>query len=112
MTPSFPTRRSSDLCIGHVIPLQADAHAGQHRIADGLRIVAAQHRFDAHRAPLALAGERPQRAAAVAGEGEAAMRLEIGRSEEHTSELQSLMRISYDVFSLKKKKHKTKQKTN
>src|SRR3546814_9793515 len=29
------------------------------------------------------------------------------RSEEHTSELQSLMRISYAVFCLKKKKRKT-----
>src|SRR3546814_1281544 len=29
----------------------------------------------------------------------------IGRSEEHTSELQSLMRISYAVFCLKKKTH-------
>src|SRR3546814_7416061 len=29
-----------------------------------------------------------------------------GRSDEHTSELQSLMRISYAVFCLKKKKHK------
>src|SRR3546814_2577899 len=29
------------------------------------------------------------------------------RSEEHTSELQSLMRISYAVFSLKKKKNTT-----
>src|SRR3546814_4228060 len=28
----------------------------------------------------------------------------MGRSEEHTSELQSLMRISYAVFCLKKKK--------
>src|SRR3546814_10882463 len=28
---------------------------------------------------------------------------EVGRSEEHTSELQSLMRISYAVFCLKKK---------
>src|SRR3546814_10200020 len=28
------------------------------------------------------------------------------RSEEHTSELQSLMRLSYAVFCLKKKKHK------
>src|SRR3546814_5570927 len=28
----------------------------------------------------------------------------VVRSEEHTSELQSLMRISYDVFCLKKKK--------
>src|SRR3546814_7610751 len=31
---------------------------------------------------------------------------EAFRSEEHTSELQSLMRISYAVFCLKKKKHK------
>src|SRR3546814_5816750 len=31
----------------------------------------------------------------------------LNRSEEHTSELQSLMRISYDVFCLKKKKHNT-----
>src|SRR3546814_5394577 len=31
----------------------------------------------------------------------------VGRSEEHTSELQSLMRISYAVFCLKKKKQKT-----
>src|SRR3546814_8908239 len=34
---------------------------------------------------------------------EAALRA-AGRSEEHTSELQSLMRISYAVFCLKKKK--------
>src|SRR3546814_2944852 len=34
------------------------------------------------------------------------------RSEEHTSELQSLMRISYAVFCLKKKKtHKTTKST-
>src|SRR3546814_4896870 len=31
----------------------------------------------------------------------------ILRSEEHTSELQSLMRTSYAVFCLKKNKHKT-----
>src|SRR3546814_6919574 len=40
------------------------------------------------------------------------IKLSIGRpsrSEEHTSELQSLMRISYAVFCLKKKK---KQRTN
>src|SRR3546814_6109452 len=30
----------------------------------------------------------------------------VGRSEEHTSELQSLMRISYAVFCLKKKNRK------
>src|SRR3546814_3807146 len=34
--------------------------------------------------------------------------IELARSEEHTSELQSLMRSSYAVFCLKKKnKHKT-----
>src|SRR3546814_1319284 len=37
---------------------------------------------------------------APAGEADGA-----GRSEEHTSELQSLMRISYAVFCLKKKKY-------
>src|SRR3546814_10271491 len=33
------------------------------------------------------------------------------RSEEHTSELQSLMRISYAVFCLKKKKKKETKRT-
>src|SRR3546814_7347416 len=32
------------------------------------------------------------------------------RSEEHTSELQSLMRISYAVFCLKKKKQRNRKK--
>src|SRR3546814_969387 len=32
-----------------------------------------------------------------------AIQIPFGRSEEHTSELQSLMRISYAVFCLKKK---------
>src|SRR3546814_10458578 len=55
-----------------------------------------------HRAGLAHAGERllarqpAVRPAARAGRGQ-------DRSEEHTSELQSLMRISYAVFCLKKK---------
>src|SRR3546814_10059118 len=36
----------------------------------------------------------------------------LWRSEEHTSELQSLMRISYAVFCLKKKKYTQRQYTN
>src|SRR3546814_12342262 len=36
----------------------------------------------------------------------------INRSEEHTSELQSLMRISYAVFCLKKKNKNTKNRTH
>src|SRR3546814_1956056 len=48
--------------------------------------------------------------AALAARGLAAagfhggLELPLGRSEEHTSELQSLMRISYAVFCLNKKK--------
>src|SRR3546814_1555351 len=43
-------------------------------------------------------GQEVVRVAVVAGPAE-----QHGRSEEHTSELQSLMRISYAVFCLKKK---------
>src|SRR3546814_4078025 len=39
-----------------------------------------------------------------------AMGSKANRSEEHTSELQSLMRISYAVFCLKKKRQKQHQK--
>src|SRR3546814_7600406 len=46
------------------------------------------------------------RASAEAREGVAAF---LERSEEHTSELQSLMRISYAVFCLKKKKITTER---
>src|SRR3546814_1603098 len=45
----------------------------------------------------------PEDVAAITAQAYAEM-LET-RSEEHTSELQSLMRISYAVFCLKKKKH-------
>src|SRR3546814_975311 len=44
-------------------------------------------------------GERPLRSRSVPEHPKSK------RSEEHTSELQSLMRISYAVFCLKKKKH-------
>src|SRR3546814_12796134 len=51
---------------------------------------------------------RPERDARGAGQGGEVdqqvglFAVSLGRSEEHTSELQSLMRISYDVFCLKK----------
>src|SRR3546814_5046223 len=44
------------------------------------------------------------------GEGTTAI-LRLPRSEEHTSELQSLMRISYAVFCLKKKNLRTNNST-
>src|SRR3546814_3316815 len=46
--------------------------------------------------------EHPDAVAAL--EVDVARRRDLQRSEEHTSELQSLMRISYAVFCLKKKK--------
>src|SRR3546814_4007661 len=60
-----------------------------------------------------LAGEE-RRAVAGAGAGSLALDARARgrgavRSEEHTSELQSLMRISYAVFCLKKKRSEHKQ---
>src|SRR3546814_8794427 len=53
-----------------------------------------------------MIGEIPLIALHVPGHTPADMAYIIGRSEEHTSELQSLMRISYAVFCLKTKKKK------
>src|SRR3546814_2747936 len=61
----------------------------------------------------ALAAGVPRAKIVFAGVGKTARELAAGldagilqfRSEEHTSELQSLMRISYAVFCLKKKKN-------
>src|SRR3546814_4257803 len=78
------------------------------------RRLARRHRIDptplvVRDQPAQLARHRPQPGVM------AQLRLErcVGdaRSEEHTSELQSLMRISYAVFCLKKKKYKHNQNT-
>src|SRR3546814_2280009 len=61
----------------------------------------------APQAPTPAASTTAPAAAATAGQvDEAAAKAVVAhyRSEEHTSELQSLMRISYAVFCLKKKK--------
>src|SRR3546814_4894078 len=51
--------------------------------------------------------DRTRRGVALTPAGMAALPPARERSEEHTSELQSLMRISYAVFCLKKKKEQT-----
>src|SRR3546814_3973200 len=62
---------------------------------------------DDYRAKWGLPKEYPMVAPAYA-EKRRELAISIGlRSEEHTSELQSLMRISYAVFCLKKKIHQT-----
>src|SRR3546814_7117740 len=78
-------------------------HAGLFRYRIALQL----HRPALHR------DRRPGRSA-VAGRAKRDRRI-VGahprvRSEEHTSELQSLMRISYAVFCLKKKKKKPTNK--
>src|SRR3546814_4069020 len=107
MTHSFPTRRSSDretpgpvgdegidLVGGHdpvEQPESVDVGGGEHVAEEGqlLRSVQADE-----------PGQQPGRGAVerAAALGE--------RSEEHTSELQSLMRNSYAVFCLKQKTQK------
>src|SRR3546814_4095636 len=57
------------------------------------------------------ANENPRSVRASARAAIARGEAESGRSEEHTSELQSLMRISYAVFCLKKKKQRPNKTT-
>src|SRR3546814_9716400 len=71
------------------------------------RLLRAQFRHAAHRTLVLRSGKDDQfdiglvqESVAVAG---AHQERDAARSEEHTSELQSLMRISYAVFCLKKK---------
>src|SRR3546814_5709408 len=61
----------------------------------------------AHGPPVLRSGITPR--LEIAGDESVSRRAAV-RSEEHTSELQSLMRISYAVFCLKKKKMRPTQK--
>src|SRR3546814_5020275 len=96
-----------------------DAHVGADRraAANGGVLALLQHpqqaglRLQRHVADLveeqrAAGGLLEAAGGAHGGAGEGAL-LVAERSEEHTSELQSLMRISYAVFCLKKKKQPT-----
>src|SRR3546814_3164048 len=57
-----------------------------------------------------LDGLRAESVVTITGDVVARSAETVNRSEEHTSELQSLMRISYAVFCLKKKKTTTQHK--
>src|SRR3546814_1271559 len=61
-----------------------------------------------HRRGGEVHGGEPDHREQHAGAACAAHDRSLRRSEEHTSELQSLMRISYAVFCLKKKKQNTR----
>src|SRR3546814_3749576 len=92
LTHSFPTRRSSDLCFQ--CPL---------RECEGLRPLSDEQlefTWSLKSCELHL-----ERGGDILVQGSISPHLYtlLRRSEEHTSELQSLMRISYAVFCLKKK---------
>src|SRR3546814_13859928 len=97
LTHSFPTRRSSDLLVCGVgggkkaVGADIGSKRGNRLFGRGLGLLCC--RTAGNSAPGCKANDHGQGGNAYAG-----------RSEEHTSELQSLMRISYAVLCLKKKK--------
>src|SRR3546814_9156580 len=68
---------------------------------------AVDHVVGVRREVVAAAGSRQHADQEPAAGAAAHLEVVAARSEEHTSELQSLMRISYAVFCLKKKKRTT-----
>src|SRR3546814_2646631 len=104
MTHSFPTRRSSDL------PCDLQ-EIGEHRMtmlgrdAFGVELDAVDRQIGVaethHRAVVARRVD--DEVLGNVDDLEAVVACRLKRSEEHTSELQSLMRISYAVFCLQNK---------
>src|SRR3546814_5870279 len=96
-----------------VLPYRLD-NGGKYRLRRIVAVRALQllHQNDLLARPFGLIADNRKRRAIITAQGLMGvlrsafdiMRIKIGaRSEEHTSELQSLMRISYSVFCLKKK---------
>src|SRR3546814_2528381 len=96
MTHSFPTRRSSDLLIRHVAADRKTVARIARDRGDGA--VGQRHRAGTRNIERPRIAPRPRHLRQELRAG-----LDQPRSEEHTSELQSLMRNSYAVICLKKK---------
>src|SRR3546814_5786456 len=129
MAHSFPTRRLSDRLIDTVNQSRAALAAAEAGVGEAQATVAetqsnlarlqqvyklsggkvpSKTELDAGRANYsrAMASVRSAEAQVLQARAQLAT-AQTNRSEEHTSELQSLMRISYAVFCLKKKKKNT-----
>src|SRR3546814_4606759 len=111
---------SSDVCSSDLINRSYDSQAflEQLRTAGHLKLAKSHSRRNAPRLQSSVPAPRPRpfrRKTSVLLLAANILRLTlinahvVGRSEEHTSELQSLMRISYAVFCLKKKKNPEQQ---
>src|SRR3546814_9529455 len=105
--------RSSDgaysLPSGSLVNIGEDIVPSQHNpplqdIAQALSDSLSRDGRGGMRSNLDMGGFKARNLAPGTQPNDAATVSQIGRSEEHTSELQSLMRISYAVFCLKKKK--------
>src|SRR3546814_7881395 len=107
MTPSFPTRRSSDLLDG----FSAHVVVADCQLENSHPIKLNREQKPSHSNQTLQNGAesifrdalRERETDFLRGKTMALRIFKSIRSEEHTSELQSLMRISYAVFCLKKK---------
>src|SRR3546814_4696324 len=110
----FPRRRPARALTGQQ-SRRFRAHGGAPNICKFHKMIRIGGRRRFHSRPPCLPHVLPEsspsvvRPFAVRSRQSAAAQRAGGRSEEHTSELQSLMRISYAVFCLKKKKKDTQQ---
>src|SRR3546814_10025786 len=102
---------SSDVCSSDLEVIETNILGFTDLLARLVEIFKRQQSESSIIAVSSLAGETSVPFQAVYGASKAyvsnLMRALSVRSEEHTSELQSLMRISYAVFCLKKKKNKS-----
>src|SRR3546814_4658291 len=90
---------SSDVCSSDLLDIGVRHHD------DEFLAAVARHQVDVAHAPRYPLGQLDQHLVAALVAVAVVDALELVRSEEHTSELQSLMRISYAVFCLIKKKN-------
>src|SRR3546814_6625306 len=106
-------RRHAFVCLGYAAPIAPLPPA--HRQDPPLQMAFQKSQADRWRSDREDREGGNVPTGAISGPPSAILALgQTPRSEEHTSELQSLMRISYAVFCLKKKKKnkKTKQQRN
>src|SRR3546814_8730758 len=110
MTHSSPTRRSSDLRIVERLEIPHLTGNRRRRLGTVGRECAAREQHGAgqcEQKSFHRVHHTAKRRSAIMSQNET--RKPANRSEEHTSELQSLMRTSYAVFCLKKKQKKKKK---
>src|SRR3546814_4719676 len=108
---SFPTRRSSDLRTVFYVENDPETpltvRVKKHVL--GTPVVDDELVYEEHDDSFYMGVDRTRDDRYICIGVESTVSSEL-RSEEHTSELQSLMRISYAVFCLKKKTHNKQQR--